>query len=242
MRIREEVEKGHQAYIVAPRINATSSADADMDFLFGTASTELTCVEELAPTLHSGALSGLRLAILHGQLPTDIKDETMRAFSEGKIDVLVSTTVIEVGVDVANATVMVIMDADRFGVSQLHQLRGRVGRGTSPGLCLLITNAVPESSARMRLDAVASTLDGFELSRIDLEQRREGDVLGVSQSGTRSHLRLLRVLRDEGLIIHARDDAQELVDEEPSLLSYPALAQELKILQADEKADYIDKA
>ncbi|HUW88140.1 MAG TPA: ATP-dependent DNA helicase RecG [Candidatus Paceibacterota bacterium] len=242
MRIREEVEKGHQAYIVAPRINATTSADADMDFLFGTTSTELTCVEELAPMLHAGALAGLRLAILHGQLPTDVKDETMRAFSEGKIDVLVSTTVIEVGVDVANATVMVIMDADRFGVSQLHQLRGRVGRGTSPGLCLLITNAIPESSARMRLDAVAGTLDGFELSRIDLEQRREGDVLGVSQSGTRSHLRLLRVLRDEDLIIHARDDAQELVDAEPSLLSYSALVRELKILQADEKADYIDKA
>lgn len=242
MRIREEVEKGHQAYIVAPRINATTSADADMDFLFGTTTTELTCVEELAPTLHSGALSGLRLAILHGQLPTDVKDGTMRAFSEGKIDVLVSTTVIEVGVDVANATVMVIMDADRFGVSQLHQLRGRVGRGTSPGLCLLITTAVPESAARVRLDAVAGTLDGFELSRIDLEQRREGDVLGASQSGTRSHLRLLRVLRDEDLIIHARDDAQELVDAEPSLLSYPALIGELKILQADEKADYIDKA
>lgn len=242
LRVREEVEKGHQAYIVAPRINATTSADADMDFLFGTSSTELTCVEELAPTLHSGALSGLRLAILHGQLPTDLKDETMRAFSEGKIDVLVSTTVIEVGVDVTNATMMVIMDADRFGVSQLHQLRGRVGRGTSPGLCLLVTNAAPVSSARARLEAVASTLDGFELSRIDLEQRREGDVLGVSQSGTRSHLRLLRVLRDEDLIIHARDDAQELIEEEPSLFAYPALAGELKILQADEKADYIDKA
>lgn len=241
-RIREEVEKGHQAYIVAPRISATSPTDADMDFLFGTTSTELTSVEELAPILHSGALSGLRLAILHGQLPADVKDETMNAFSEGKIDVLVSTTVIEVGMDVPNATVMVIMDADRFGVSQLHQLRGRIGRGASPGLCLLITNAVPESSARVRLDAVASTLDGFELSRIDLEQRREGDVLGASQSGTRSHLRLLRVLRDEDLIIRARDDAQELVDTEPSLLSYPELARELKILQADEKADYIDKA
>jgi ATP-dependent DNA helicase RecG len=241
-RIREEVGKGHQAYIVAPRINATASADADMDFLFGTTSTELTCVEELAPMLQTGALSGLRLAILHGQLPTEVKDETMRAFSEGKIDVLVSTTVIEVGVDVANATVMVIMDADRFGVSQLHQLRGRVGRGTSPGLCLLITSAVPESAARLRLEAVAGTLDGFELSRIDLEQRREGDVLGVNQSGTRSHLRLLRVLRDEDLIIHARDDAQALVNSEPSLLSYPTLAGELKILQADEKADYIDKA
>ena len=241
-RIREEVEKGHQAYIVAPRINATESADADMDFLFGTTSAELTSVEELAPTLHSGPLAGLRIEILHGQLTSEIKDETMRAFSDGLIDVLITTTVIEVGVDVPNATVMVIMDADRFGVSQLHQLRGRVGRGTSPGLCLLVTNALPDSSARMRLDAVASTLDGFELSRIDLEQRREGDVLGVSQSGTRSHLRLLRVLRDEDLIIQAREDAQKLVDAEPTLLSYPALAHELKILQIDENVDYIEKA
>ena len=241
-RIREEVEKGHQAYVVAPRINASAPADADMDFLFGTTSAELTSVEELAPTLHAGPLAGLRLAILHGQLPTEAKEETMRAFSEGEIDVLLSTTVIEVGVDVPNATVMVIMDADRFGVSQLHQLRGRVGRGESPGLCLLVTHAEPESSARSRLDAVAGTLDGFELSRIDLEQRREGDVLGVSQSGTRSHLRLLRVLRDEDLIVRAREDAQELVEAEPTLLSYPALARELKILQSDENADYIDKA
>ena len=240
-RIREEVAKGHQAYIVAPRINATASADADMDFLFGTESTELTSVEELAPRLHSGPLSGLRLAILHGQLSADIKDETMRAFSDGKIDVLVSTTVIEVGVDVPNATVMVIMDADRFGVSQLHQLRGRIGRGTSPGLCILITSAPPDSSARIRLDVVAGSVDGFELSRIDLEQRREGDVLGVTQSGTRSHLRLLRVLRDETLIDQARSDAQTLIDSDPNLSVNPELARELKILQADEAADYIDK-
>lgn len=241
MRIREEVAKGHQAYIVAPRINASTSADADMDFLFGTESTELTSVEELAPKLHAQQLSGLRLAILHGQLPADVKDETMQAFAQGKIDVLVSTTVIEVGVDVPNATVMVIMDADRFGVSQLHQLRGRIGRGTSPGLCILITTAPEESSARTRLDAVAASVDGFELSRIDLEQRREGDVLGVSQSGTRSHLRLLRVLRDEDLIDQARSDAQALIDSDPDLVTNPELARELKILQADEAADYIDK-
>lgn len=240
-RIREEVGKGHQAYIVAPRINATASADADMEFLFGTASTELTSVEELAPRLHAGALSGLRVAILHGQLPADVKEETMLAFSQGKIDVLVSTTVIEVGVDVPNATVMVIMDADRFGVSQLHQLRGRIGRGTSPGLCLLVTSALPESSARTRLEAIAASVDGFELSRIDLEQRREGDVLGVNQSGTRSHLRLLRVLRDEDLIDQARTDAQVLIEADPDLSSSPELARELKILQADEAADYIDK-
>ena len=240
-RIREEVVKGHQAYIVAPRINASSSIDADMDFLFGTASTQLTSVEELAPKLHAQQLSGLRLAILHGQLSADVKDETMQAFAQGEIDVLVSTTVIEVGVDVPNATVMVIMDADRFGVSQLHQLRGRIGRGTSPGLCILVTSAPEESSARVRLDAVAVSVDGFELSRIDLEQRREGDVLGVSQSGTRSHLRLLRVLRDEDLIDQARSDAQALIDSDPNLSAYPELARELKILQADEVADYIDK-
>lgn len=240
-RIREEVAKGHQAYVVAPRINSSPSSDADMDFLFGTASTELTSVEELAPKLHSNQLYGLRLAIMHGQLPTDVKDETMQAFAQGKIDVLVTTTVIEVGVDVPNATVMVVMDADRFGVSQLHQLRGRIGRGTSPGLCILVTSVPADSSARARLDAVASSIDGFELSRIDLEQRREGDVLGVSQSGTRSHLRLLRVLRDENLIDDARSDAQALIESDPDLSSSPALAKELAILQADEAADYIDK-
>lgn len=240
-RIREEVEKGHQAYVVAPRINATTSADADMDFLFGTASTEMTSVEELAPKLQAGPLAGLRVAILHGQLASDVKDETMQAFAQGKIDVLISTTVIEVGVDVANATVMVIMDADRFGVSQLHQLRGRVGRGASAGLCLLVTNSPAESSARARLDAVAASVDGFELSRIDLEQRREGDVLGVDQSGTRSHLRLLRVLRDEALIDQSRADAQKLIDADPELSHHPELAHELKILQSDQAVDYMDK-
>ncbi len=240
-RIREEVAKGHQAYVVAPRISATDSTSSDMDFLFGTTSTPVVSVEELAPTLHAGPLKGLRIAILHGQLSTDEKNTTMQAFSDGEIDVLISTTVIEVGVDVPNATIMVVMDADRFGVSQLHQLRGRIGRGSSAGLCLLVTSAGPEAPSRLRLDAVASTLDGFELSRIDLEQRREGDVLGVSQSGTRSHLRLLRVLRDEGLIDIARTDAQEIVSQDALLAHWPQLAQELKLLQADEIAEYIDK-
>jgi ATP-dependent DNA helicase RecG len=240
-RVREEVTQGHQAYVVAPRINASSPEDADMDFLFGTTSAELACVEELAPFLLAGPLAGLRVAILHGRLPTDLKEATMRAFSAGEIDVLVSTTVIEVGVDVPNATIMVIMDADRFGISQLHQLRGRVGRGTSSGLCLLATNALAQTTARERLEAVAGTLDGFELSRIDLEQRREGDVLGVSQSGTRSHLRLLRVLRDEGLIDLARNHAQEIVAEDPSLSRYDELSDALKVLAADDVADYIDK-
>jgi len=239
-RIKEEVGQGHQAYIVAPRISAAVSEDADMEFLMGESATAIASVEELGPQLQSGPLSGLKVAPLHGRLSAEEKDATMRAFSNKEIDVLVSTTVIEVGVDVPNATVMVIMDADRFGVSQLHQLRGRVGRGTSPGLCLLVTSAAPESSARTRLDAVAATLDGFELSRIDLEQRREGDVLGASQSGGKSHLRLLRVLRDESLIEAAREDASTLLD--TGMQSYPLLAAELAQVQADATAEFIDKA
>ena len=240
-RINEEVAQGHQAYIVAPRISADSDANADIDFLFGEESSEITSVEELAPTLHAGALKGLKIAILHGRLSADEKDSTMQAFTKGEIDVLVSTTVIEVGVDVPNATIMVIMDADRFGVSQLHQLRGRVGRGTSPGLCLLVTQCEEATPARERLNAVAGTLDGFELSRIDLEQRREGDVLGASQSGTQSHLRLLRVLRDEALIEQARDDAESLIATDNDLSDYPALRAELAQLQRDQAVDYLDK-
>ena len=239
-RITEEVSQGHQAYIVAPRIAAGTSEDSDMDFLMGESSTEIASVEELGPLLSGGALQGVKVAPLHGRQSAELKDSTMQAFTNKEIDVLVSTTVIEVGVDVPNATVMVIMDADRFGVSQLHQLRGRVGRGTSPGLCLLVTNAEPESSARARLDAVAGTVDGFELSRIDLEQRREGDVLGASQSGSRSHLRLLRVLRDESMIEQAREDASTII--ESGISQYPLLAAELAQIQADAAAEYIDKA
>jgi ATP-dependent DNA helicase RecG len=239
-RIKEEVSQGHQAYIVAPRIAAGTPEDSDMDFLMGETSTEIASVEELGPLLSGGALQGVKVAPLHGRQSAELKDSTMQAFANKEIDVLISTTVIEVGVDVPNATVMVIMDADRFGVSQLHQLRGRVGRGTSPGLCLLVTNAEPESSARERLDAVAGTLDGFELSRIDLEQRREGDVLGASQSGSRSHLRLLRVLRDESMIEEARVDATTILESDIS--QYPLLVAELAQIQADAAAEYIDKA
>jgi ATP-dependent DNA helicase RecG len=239
-RIREEVAKGHQAYIVAPRISAGTSEDADIDFLMGETSVEIASVEELGPQLAAGALQGIKVAPLHGRQSAELKDSTMQAFTQREIDVLISTTVIEVGVDVPNATVMVIMDADRFGVSQLHQLRGRVGRGTSPGLCLLVTHAPAESSARVRLEAVSGTLDGFELSRIDLEQRREGDVLGVSQSGSRSHLRLLRVLRDESMIEQAREDASTILQSDIS--QHPLLAAELAQIQADAAAEYIDKA
>jgi ATP-dependent DNA helicase RecG len=166
----------------------------------------------------------------------------MRAFAAGEIDVLVSTTVIEVGVDVANATTMVLMDADRFGISQLHQLRGRVGRGGFPGLCLLVSHAELGSDARDRLDAVAGTTDGFELSRVDLELRREGDVLGRSQSGFRSSLQNLRVLRDEDTIVMAREAAEKLLDEDEALASHPLLAESVLMMEASRESDFMEKS
>lgn len=236
-RIREEVSEGYQAYVVAPRISATTPEDSDMDFLFGTESKEMYAVSDLAPELANGPLKGLKVAELHGKQAAELKDATMQAFSNREIEVLVSTTVIEVGVDVPNATVMVIMDADRFGISQLHQLRGRIGRGDAPGLCLLITKVPEDSLAYERLNAVANTLDGFELARIDLEQRREGDVLGVSQSGSRSHLRLLRVLRDEEIILAARTAAEITLEE--GITS--ALEEEVNKLLAMREVEYLDK-
>lgn len=232
-RIKEEVAKGHQAYVVAPRIGEEDEGESE--------DAKTTSVLDLLPKL-SKELSGLRVAALHGRMPSDDKDQVMRDFAAGQIDVLVATTVIEVGVDVPNATMMVIMDADRFGVSQLHQLRGRVGRGSAPGLCLLVTGVEAGTSARERLDAVASTLDGFELSQVDLEQRREGDVLGTAQSGTRSHLRILRVLRDEELILSAREEARALLAEDPHLASEPALAAEVARLESQEESSFVEKA
>src|SRR5690606_2849314 len=169
------------------------------------------------------------------------KDAVMRRFAAGETDVLVATTVIEVGVNVPNATVMVIMDADRFGVSQLHQLRGRVGRGSAPGLCLLVTEMPETSAARQRLTAVASTLDGFELSRIDLEQRREGDVLGQAQSGTRSSLRMLAVIEDEEIIAEARQEAARIVAADPDLTRLPALRTALDALLDEDREQYLEK-
>ena len=166
--------------------------------------------------------------MLHGKLDPEEKDAVMTAFARGEIDVLVSTTVIEVGVDVANATAMVILDADRFGVSQLHQLRGRVGRGSIPGLCLLVTEAPAGTPARIRVEAVAATGDGFELAEVDLQLRGEGDVLGDAQSGARSSLRLLRVVADADLIALARDEAERVLDEDPALLRHPGLAEAIE--------------
>ena len=201
----------------------------------------MASVEEVAPMLAEGPLHGLRVEMLHGRMTPDRKDEVMRAFAAGRVDVLVSTTVIEVGVDVANATMMVVFDADRFGVSQLHQLRGRVGRGGLPGLCLLVTSAEAGSPARERLDAVASTTDGFELSRVDLQQRREGDVLGASQSGRRSSLRLLHVLDHEDVIAEAREVATRVLAADPDLRDHPVLAEEVRRLDESEAAAFLEK-
>jgi ATP-dependent DNA helicase RecG len=237
-RVREEVGKGHQVYVVCPRIGGD---DPQAEPAAGDAPPS-AAVEEVAPRLADGPLAGLRVEMLHGRMPADRKDAVMRSFADGQVDVLVSTTVIEVGVDVPNATMMVVLDADRFGVSQLHQLRGRVGRGGLPGLCLLVTAAPGGTATRERLDAVAGTTDGFELSRVDLQQRREGDVLGVSQSGRRSSLRLLNVLEHEDVIIAARQAASEVVAADPSLERHADLAAQVRRLHDDDRADYLEKA
>ena len=230
-RIAEAVAAGRQAYVVCPRIGDEPPPEEG---------PVLQAVLDVADRLANGPLSHLRVEALHGRMSPDDKDAVMRAFATGKIDVLVSTTVIEVGVDVPNASVMVIMDADRFGVSQLHQLRGRIGRGGHDGLCLLVTDADPEGSSAERLAAVAATRDGFALSRIDLIQRREGNVLGVQQSGSRRVLRLLSVLDDEDVIVAARDAATSLLAADPALGSAPDLARAAMELEATEQAGYLE--
>ncbi len=252
-RVREEVAKGHQVYVVCPRISGDTQEEGESDQLdvdedgevaraTTAAKVALAAVEDLHEELVGGALRGLRVARLHGRLPPDEKERAMRSFAAGEIDVLIATTVIEVGVDVHNATTIVLLDADRFGVSQLHQLRGRVGRGGLPGLCLLVSRAEVGTPARERLDAVAGTTDGFELSRVDLEQRREGDVLGASQSGFRSSLVTLRVLRDEKTIVRAREAADELLAQEADLAAYPGLASAVADIEASQHSEFVDKS
>jgi ATP-dependent DNA helicase RecG len=232
-RSREEVDAGHQVYVVCPKIGS----DDDGDFSPGEAeptdaelsdegpARELASVTAVVESLvQEPSLAGVPVAPLHGRQDPLLKTETMASFAANQTKVLVSTTVIEVGVDVHNATLMVILDADRFGISQLHQLRGRVGRGGLPGTCLLVTTLEPGHPSRRRLDAVASTTDGFALSQEDLKFRREGDILGASQSGGRSTLKLLRVLEHEDLIARARADAQALVAQDPALRHQPVLA------------------
>jgi ATP-dependent DNA helicase RecG len=231
-RVREEVAKGRQAYVVVSRIGDDDS---------GGDAKETRSLVELADELIAGPLHDLRVGTLHGRMSSEDKDAAMNAFASGTLDVLVATTVVEVGVDVPNATVMVIMDADRFGMSQLHQLRGRVGRGTEKGLCLLVTSAEEGTPTRERLDAVAGTSDGFELSRLDVELRREGDVLGARQSGVRSSLRLLSVVRDGDVIDEARAAAEIVVSDDPSLANHPALADAVAELERSEQADYLER-
>ncbi|MGV9341633.1 ATP-dependent DNA helicase RecG [Streptomyces sp. NPDC003688] len=239
-RVREEVEGGHQAYVVCPRIGDEQDTAAEKKATEGDKRPPLA-VLDVADQLAKGPLQGLRVEVLHGRMHPDDKDAVMRRFAAGDTDVLVATTVIEVGVNVPNATAMVIMDADRFGVSQLHQLRGRVGRGSAPGLCLLVSEMPEASPARRRLAAVASTLDGFELSRLDLEERREGDVLGQAQSGARTSLRVLEVIEDEEIIAEARREATAIVESAPDLENYPALRTALDALLDEEREQYLEK-
>jgi ATP-dependent DNA helicase RecG len=258
-RVREEVSAGHQVYVVCPRISGDAKDDPDADLVEleagdtddgdigadsddGPARRPPHAVLDVLPKLAEGQLQGLRLGVLHGKLPPDEKDAVMRAFERGELDVLVSTTVIEVGVDVPNATGIVILDADRFGLSQLHQLRGRVGRGSAPGVCLLTTEMPAATTARERLDAVAGTTDGFELARLDLELRREGDVLGAMQSGKRSRLRLLSLLRHEEIIAKAQAYAAHIVTDDPGLRRHPGLAALVgETVGDEERAAYLDK-
>ncbi|MGN2636782.1 ATP-dependent DNA helicase RecG [Nocardia takedensis] len=247
-RILEEVGAGRQAYVVCSRIGDDEDAGAAKGKAKkGRAAEEkepppTQAVLDVFDMLRTGPLASLRVGLLHGRLPADEKDQVMRDYNDGDIDVLVCTTVVEVGVDVPNATVMVIVDADRFGVSQLHQLRGRIGRGKHPGLCLLVTDAAPGGSAMTRLEAVAGTTDGFELAVLDLRQRREGDVLGSAQSGTARSLRLLSLLDDLETITAAQEFAREVVRADPGLREHPGLAAMMNAAVDGERLEYLAKS
>jgi ATP-dependent DNA helicase RecG len=240
-RAEEEIYSGHQVFVVCPAIDPGEVEEAD-EFEEEPVAP-LTSVTELAKELVTHPqLGARRIAILHGRMDSASKDQVMSQFQAGEIDLLIATTVIEVGVDVPRATAMVVMDADRFGISQLHQLRGRVGRGGWPGLCLLVTHQVEGTLARERLDAVVATTDGFELARADLELRREGDVLGRSQSGGRSGLKLLRVTADGDVIDQARQDAEEILGHSSDLAAYPTLAEHLQRRLADVDREFLDRS
>jgi ATP-dependent DNA helicase RecG len=255
-RVAEEAASGRRVYVVCPRIGDVDDPDLASERGDGESfpgpGGPLAGDEpgEDEPALHGvwqvhralaglPATSSLRLAMVHGRMSATDKDAAMQGFADGSVDVLVATTVVEVGVDVPEATVMVVLDADRFGISQLHQLRGRVGRGRHPGLCLLVTQQ-PDGPGRERLETVASTTDGFELARADLEARREGDVLGATQSGGRSGLRFLQLTRDEELIVQAHEDAWTTVQDDPDLSAQPTLRDELTRMDA-KRAAYLER-
>jgi ATP-dependent DNA helicase RecG len=221
-RVRAEVAAGHQAYVVAPLIEESEKL-------------EVRSAQETHEELQHGELAGLRLGLLHGKIPAKDKEPVMDAFRRGDIDVLVATTVIEVGVDVPNATVMVILDADRFGIAQLHQLRGRVGRGAAASWCYLLGGGTTPDSEE-RLGALERTTDGFELAEVDLELRGEGTIMGTRQKG-RNDLRLASLRRDKDWVAKARDVAFQLVD--GGLDRYPELEEELDVLlpEGDEDAE-----
>lgn len=231
-RAAEEIAQGRQVFAVCAAIDTTKKttdgSEPSAPPPEGAAGPRWGVVQLDEVLATHPTLGGVRRAVLHGRMPSDEKDAVMQAFARGEIDLLVATTVIEVGVDVPNASTMIVLDADRFGVSQLHQLRGRVGRGGVPGLCLLVTDSEAESLARERVDAVAATLDGFQLAEVDLELRGEGDVLGAAQAGVRSSLKLLRVVKDAGLIATARDIAEVILEHDPELAQHDGLREVIR--------------
>jgi len=241
----EEVKKGHQVYIVCPRIGG-EVGEEDTNVNSDEEKRPPLAVLEVAPMLSGGPLKDVRVGILHGRMSSEEKDDIMRRFNLGPnskegLDVLVSTTVIEVGVDVPNATMMIILDADRFGVSQLHQLRGRIGRGNNPGLCIFVTESPEDSLARDRLNAVAATTNGFELSQLDLEIRREGNVLGSRQSGRKSSLKLLQVVKDIEIVEKARDACKKLIEQDMTLNNAPALQKAVLEIEKETETEYLEK-
>jgi ATP-dependent DNA helicase RecG len=245
-RVGEELDQGRQVFVVCPAIDAAGVPEDDAETLLddapSAAAPPKASVESVTALLREHPVLGSkRIEALHGRMTSEAKESVMQAFAAGTVDIVVATTVIEVGVDVPNASTMVVMDADRFGVSQLHQLRGRVGRGSVPGLALFVTYAEDDTVARERVEAVAATTDGFELARIDLELRHEGDVLGVSQSGGRSSLRLLRAARDGDLIADARELAAGVLADDPQLGKHSALAEALRRRLSEAERDFLDK-
>jgi ATP-dependent DNA helicase RecG len=240
-RVREHVANGNQVYVVCPRIGEGQEVDL-VDPPGDEDTTRAASVLATHAELTENQLAGLRIQMLHGRMPADEKARVMAAFAVGDCDVLVATTVIEVGVNIPNATMMIIMDADRFGVSQLHQLRGRIGRGELDGLCLMLTQMPFGHPSLVRLEEVAKTNDGFELAELDLKQRREGDVLGAAQSGRKSQLKLLSLLKDEELIRLARVEAQHVIDADPTLHDHISLQEFLWDSFDSERAEFLQKS